>query len=79
MGERLRVEAMFACPECHRYVKPHIAKRYYIERETTAVTLPEFPLDSGVTSTRSLERLTVTCPMDGCAGRWDVWPDEAGL
>lgn len=79
MPETARLEVLLVCPECSRHVRPSIQERHFVQRETVANTLPEYPLESGVISHNSLIKLTVTCPVEGCGGKWDVWPDEAGL
>lgn len=79
MPEIARLNVMLVCPSCSRMVKPEIITRHYTERETVAKTLPEYPLDSGVISNRSLVKLTVGCPTSDCDRQWDVWPGDAGL
>ena len=67
---------LLRCPGCDRLVRPGITERELMDRGAVALTLPEFPLDSGVISTWSVVRVTVECPMGDCGQVWEVWPDE---
>jgi hypothetical protein len=62
------------CPGCRRTVRVKIVERHMVERDAVATTLPEYPLDSGVISYRSVAKLTVECPLPDCKTRWQLWP-----